>query len=1132
MHRRLLSRPGSRRPASLPPLAAGLALGGLVVLLAAGGPASAASTAAGTVGPYDESLFRAMDFRLVGPFRGGRSTAVAGVPGQQRTFYMGTTGGGVWKTTDGGATWRNVSDRVQEDKPYAPPTVMGEVAPGTALSQFFQEPGKQPPPPTRERAGDAFRTASVGAIAVAPSDPNVLYVGMGSACLRGNVSPGDGVYKSTDAGETWYRVGLAETQFISKIRVHPKDPDVVYVAALGHAFGPNKERGVYRSADGGRSWRKVLFVSDRAGAVDLVMDPGNPRVLYAATYEVLRQPWAAVSGGPGSGIYKSTDGGDTWRKLSEGLPDGILGRIGLAVSPASPNRVWALVEAKEKAGLYRSDNGGTSFRSVSSDRNLVQRAWYYTHIYADPKDASTVYVLNVGMWRSEDGGRNFTPIRTPHGDNHDLWIDPDNPQIMVEANDGGANVSYNGGRTWTPQNNQPTAELYRITVDDQFPFWMYSGQQDNSAVAIPSRTMDGNIDRHHWYVPGGCETAWVAVNRRNPDVTYAGCYGGSIGRFDRQLGHEEEITPWPQAAVGQQAKDLRYRFQWNSPIHTSPHDPEVLYTTSNVVHRSHDEGKSWETISPDLTRDDESKQGYSGGPLNYDNTGVEVYGTIFAFAESPATPGELWAGSDDGRVHLSRDNGANWTEVTPKGLPEWGTVNSIELSRRSGRAYVVVHKYRLEDRRPYVFRTDDHGKSWQLLTDGKNGIPADHWLRVVREDPERPGLLFAGSEFGLYVSFDDGRSWQRFQLDLPTAPVADLAVKDGDLAIATHGRSFWVLDDLSPLRQMTPEIAKASRHLFAPRPAIRLLNRGGGGGGNPNVGQNPPYGATIFFLLPENLSGDGKTEVKLEILDPAGRVIRTLSSQKEEPAAPNPFLRFFPELARPRKLAAEQGLNRYDWDLQLPDAFVVSDAVLWGSTDGPRVPPGTYQVKMTVGDWTSTQPLAVLPDPRKQVAPEALAAQYRVARAAWESLTRTHRAIQKLRDVRSQVEGIAKRMKDAGLPDDAAGGVGDAAKALTAKLDAIQNALQQPKSQASQDILNYPPQLDDQIANLIGVVASAEAAPTQPTEQRLAELQQQLDQKLAELDQVLQTDLPAFEKLVRDKQAPVVIVPKEPAGAQ
>ncbi|HEV8239213.1 MAG TPA: glycosyl hydrolase [Thermoanaerobaculia bacterium] len=1079
---------------------------------------------------YDESLFQAMDFRLVGPFRGGRSTAVTGVPGQPRTFYMGSTGGGVWKTTDGGANWRNVSDRVQEEKPYAPATVMGDVAPGTALSEFFHQPPQKAPAPTRERAGDAFRTASVGAIAVAPSDPNVIYVGMGSACLRGNVSPGDGVYKSTDAGETWHRVGLADTQHIAKVRIHPKDPNVVYVAALGHAFGPNAERGVFRTTDGGRSWRKVLFVSDKAGAIDLVMDPSNPRVLYAATYEALRQPWTAISGGPGSGIYKSIDGGDTWRKLSEGLPEGTLGRIGLAISPVSPNRLWALVEAKEKWGVYRSDDGGRSFRQLSSDRNLIQRAWYYTHIFADPKDASTVYVLNTSMFRSEDGGKNFTPIRTPHGDNHDLWISPDDPQTMIESNDGGANITYNGGRTWTPQNTQPTAEIYRVTVDDQFPYWMYGGQQDNTAVAIPSRTTDGNVDRQHWYIPGGCESAYVAVKPGDPNITYAGCYGGSIGRYDRQLGHEEEITPWPQAAVGQQAKDLRYRFQWNQPIRVSTHDPKVLYTTSQVVHRTRDEGKTWEVISPDLTRNDPSKQGYAGGPITLDNTGVEVYDTIFAFEESPLTAGELWAGSDDGLVHVSRDDGAHWSDVTPKGLPQWATINAIDVSRvHAGRAYVAAHNYRLDDRKPYIFRTDDWGKTWTSLADGRNGIPADHWIRVVREDPEHPDLLFAGSEFGLYVSFDAGRSWQRFQLDLPTAPVADLAVKDGDLAIATHGRSFWVLDDISPLRQMTAEIAKSSRYLFAPRPAVRVFNRGGGGGGgggNQAAGENPAYGATIFYLLPENLEGDGKTEVKLEILDAAGKAIRTLSSQKEEPAAPSPFLRFFPELARPHKIAAKQGLNRYDWDLQLPDAFVVQDAVLWGSTDGPVVPPGKYQVKLTVGDWSSTQPLEVRPDPRKQVAPDAFAAQYRVAKTAWEQLSRTHRAIQRLRDVRTQVEGLSKRMKDAGMGDN----VADAAKALNAKLDAIENKLHQPKSQASQDILNFPPQLDDQIANLIGVVSSAEGAPNQPTEERLAELQGQLDKDLAELDQVLNTDLPAFEKLVRDKQAPVVIVPKEPAA--
>ncbi|HVS01776.1 MAG TPA: glycosyl hydrolase [Thermoanaerobaculia bacterium] len=1073
---------------------------------------------------YAEPLFRGLEYRLVGPFRGGRVTAVAGVPGEPYTFYMGATGGGVWKTVDAGLSWRNVSDKIRRDEPREPPVVMGELP-----EEEVQPPPSRRPaegqPESRVRPGDEFGSASVGAIAVAPSDPNVVYVGMGSACIRGDVSPGDGIYKSTDGGESWRHMGLPQAGQIAKMAVHPTDPDLVYAAVFGHAFGPNPERGVYRSRDGGRTWRKVLYVSDRAGAIDLVMDPGNSRILYAATWEAVRQPWTMISGGEGSGIFKSTDGGNTWRRLSEGLPEGILGRIGLAVSPARPNRVWALVEHKEKGGLYRSEDGGKSFRLVSSDRNLLQRAWYYTHVYADPKDANTVYVLNVAMWRSDDGGASFLPIRTPHGDNHDLWIDSDDPRIMVEGNDGGANVTLDGGRSWSGQENQPTAEMYRVTVDDQYPYWLYGGQQDNSAVAIPSRAPGGGIARHDWYVPAGCETAWVAVDPDDPDVTYGGCYGGTIGRFDRRLSQEQEVMAYPQMAVGQRAADLEYRFQWNAPIHTSRHDPAVVYHASNHLHRSRDEGMTWEVVSPDLTRDDESKQGYSGGDITWDNTGVEVYGTIFAFAESPQTPGLLWAGSDDGLVHVSRDDGATWQDVTPAGMPEWATVNVIAPSPHdSGRAFLAVHRYRLDDFRPYVFRTDDYGASWQLLTDGRNGIPADHYTRAIVEDPARKGLLYAGTEFGVYVSFDDGRRWQPFQLNLPVAPITHLEVKRDDLVVATHGRSFWILDDLTPLHHLTPEVAAAPQHLLPPRDAYQWEGAGGWGGGGDHAGRNPPYGALIHYTLPAGLDEEGAQEVTLEILDAGGNVLRTLSSQNEEPAAPNPWARFFPEMVRPRKLPAKQGLNRYVWNLRLPDAEVVPTAVLWGVPTGPEVPPGTYQARLTHGDWSSTESFQVRTDPRREVPPEEAQARFALARQVWQDISRAHRALKTIRDVQAQVDGLVGRLQETGQAE----GLAESAEALGAKLTAVADELHQSRSQAGQDILNFPPQLDNQLLFLQNVVETAGARPTQGSYERYRDLKAELDRHLAELDRVLATDLAAFNALVAERAAPAVIVPPPP----
>jgi photosystem II stability/assembly factor-like uncharacterized protein len=967
------------------------------------------------------------------------------------------------------------------------------------------------------RGGDAFAAGSIGAIAVAPSDANVVYVGTGSACPRGNVSPGKGVYKSTDAGETWHFVGLPEAGQIGRIEIHPTDPDVVYVAALGHIFGPNPERGVYRSTNGGLTWSKVLYVSDSAGAVDLSMDPSNPRVLYAAVWQVERKPWTLIGGGPDSGLYKTTDGGNTWVELTEGLPEGDKGKIAVAVSPAYPGRVWALVE-HEEGGLFRSDDGGGKFRLVSGNRELRQRPWYYTHVAADPLDVNTVYVLNVMMWRSDDGGKTFMPVRTPHSDNHAIWINPEDPRNMIQGNDGGANISFNGGMTWSEQSNQPTAELYRVTVDDQNPYWLYGGQQDNSAVAIPSRTSDGAISRQHWYAPAGCESAYIAIDPRNPNITYGGCYGGSITRYDRALGVQEEVMAWPQMAVGQQAADLRFRFQWNAPIRISPHDPSTIYHCSNFVHVSRDEGHSWQVISPDLTRDDESKQGYAGEPITRDNTGVEVYGTIFAFEESPHRAGLLWAGSDDGRVHLSENGGDDWRDITPPDLPEWGTVNVIELSAHGeGRAFLAVHRYRMDDFAPYIFRTDDFGASWRKISDG-NGIPDDHFVRVVREDPRRKGMLYAGTEFGVFVSLDDGASWRSLQLDLPVTPITDLAVKRGDLVVATQGRSYWILDDLSVLRQLADGIDSTAPHLFAPRPAVRWVDGAGGFDMSTEpAGSNPRYGAMIHYLLPEGFDAAEDGEVKLEILDGGGEVLRTLSSATPEYQAPNLFRMLVPELFEPPLLDARPGANRYVWNLRLPDAMLQPGTVIWGSPQGPRVPPGSYQARLTIGEWSAAADLDVVGDPRSDTRREDIVEAFELAREIWRATARAHEALGLIRDVRGQATELAGRVDDEA--------VAARAEELSAALTAIEVQLNEPKIQSSQDMLNYTSRLDNQLVSLQMTVDSAVGVPTEGSVEYFNELSSELDRLSAELDTALAEHLPALEELLSAAGSPRIILP-------
>jgi len=880
------------------------------VTIAIGLPLTAAETkkaAAPAPAPppaAEAKLLEGFSWRSIGPYRGGRVTAVAGVQGEPQVYYMGATGGGVWKTTNGGTSWSPLTD--------------GQV-----------------------------KTGSVGALAVAPSDPNVVYAGMGESCIRGNVSHGDGVYRTTDAGKTWSHVGLRETMQIGRIRVHPQDPDLVYVAALGHTWGPNAERGVFRSKDGGKSWSKVLFVSDKTGAVDLAMDAANPRVLYAAFWQAQRTPFRLDSGGPESALYKTTDGGDSWKKLDgKGLPKGPWGRIGVSVSPARPERVYAVIEAEE-GGVFRSDDAGATWQRTNEDRRLRQRAWYYTHVYADPKEPDTVYVLNVQFFRSKDGGRTFQTIRVPHGDNHDLWIAPEDPRRMVEGNDGGANVSFDGGESWSTLDNQPTAQFYHVITDDQFPYHVYGAQQDNSTVAIASRTDGFGIGVRDWHEVAGCESGYIAPKPGDPDVTFAGCYGGYIGRLDRRTGQERAITVWPDNPMGWGAEGMKYRFQWTFPILASRHDKDVLYAAGNVLFRTTNEGSSWEPVSPDLTRNDKTKLGPSGGPITKDNTSVEYYGTIFALAESRRDAGVLWTGSDDGLVYVTRDGGKTWTNVTPKGMPEWSRISQIDASAHdAGTAWLAVNRYQLDDYRPYAYVTTDFGATWRSIA---AGLPADAFVRVVREDPVRRGLVFAGTETGVHVSFESGASWQGLQRNLPAVPVTDLVIKDADVVLSTQGRSFWILDDIAALRQSKPEHATAAAHLFAPSPAYRF----GGPEGRGASGKNPLYGARLQYLL-KDAPKEGE-ELKLEILDAKGAVIRSFSSKEEKPDEDrDPEREAFFGPPAPKAIPGKAGLNTFSWDLRHPEASKFKGLILWsGQTAGPRVAPGRYEARLTAAEGPS-----------------------------------------------------------------------------------------------------------------------------------------------------------------------------------
>ena len=985
-----------------------------------------------------QSLLDAMTFRCIGPPRGGRSVAVAGDPINPAIFYFGAVAGGIWKTEDAGTTWRNISDGF-------------------------------------------VKTASVGALAVSDSDPNVIYAGMGEATIRIDVSHGDGVYKSTDGGTTWTHCGLDDTRHISEIRIHPKNPDIVYVAAFGHAFGPHEERGVFRSRDGGATWDKVLYKSAKAGAADITLDPHNPDILYASMWEAHRSFWEMSSGGADSGLWMSRDGGDTWTDITrnKGLPqDGILGKIGVSASPAKAGRVWTLIESADDSGLYRSDDFGTTWQLMTDKQDLRYRPWYYMHVFADPIDAETVYVDNLNMWKSTDGGKTFSDIPTPHGDNHDLWIDPRNNQRMVQSNDGGANVSFNGGASWSTIYNQLTAQFYTVTTDNREPFYhVYGTQQDNSSISVPSSNVEGAIAWSDCYPAGTGESGYMAVHPENPDIVYVGAVGSSPGgggalqRYDHSTGQIQLVNVWPEAHGGIAPKDLKYRFPWTFPILFSPHDANVLYTTGNCVFRSTNEGHSWDCISPDLTRNEPSKLEASGGPITKDTSGAEHYCTIYTFRESAHEAGVFWAGSDDGLVHISRDNGTSWQNVTPSDLPEWSYIRTVEPSPHdAATCYVAATRYKLDDNTPYLYKTTDYGATWQsIVGSGESAIPDGDFVRVIRADSACAGLLYAGTETGLYISFDDGNAWQRWQSNLPVAPIYDLTIKGTDLVIATHGRSFWIADDLTPLHQLASvnsNVNGASPYLFAPRPAWRIVpdlfaawtaSEGKGYGiGLGKVatfmgektetghvkrtfldsGESAPLGAVIKYHLAEKPSAD--VAATLTVLDSDGNVIREFAPK---PAGYDKLEDKAKEVNPGPWMSLNAGVNSFLWDLRYDGAMRLPGNKLAGEANqGPLVVPGTYTVRLVIGEAVQMAALEVVADPRVDTPVSDLVTQRDLLLQIRDKISVAYKNVARLRDVSGQVKGLRERLEKSGNHGD----IVATAKAIEEKLATVEGELIQP----------------------------------------------------------------------------------------
>ncbi|MCR9288050.1 MAG: glycosyl hydrolase [Bacteroidetes bacterium] len=1020
-----------------------------------------------SVSTFKADDFKSLKFRNIGPFRGGRSNAVSGVNGDNLTYYFGSVGGGIWKTEDAGVSWRNITDGF-------------------------------------------LKSGSVGAIAVSKADPNIIYAGMGEHAVRGVMtSHGDGVYKSMDAGKTWVHMGLKDSRHIAAIRINPTDPNIVYVAVQGALWGSNKDRGVYKSADGGKTWRNVLFVDEKTGAVDLSMDASNPRVLYAGMWDYQRHPWKVRSGGEGSGIWKSMDGGESWKQLKKGLPK-MMGKVSVDVSPANPNRVYANIEA-EKGGVFRSDNGGESWTQVNSDRITVARAWYYIETFADPVDENTVYVLNAPVLKSIDGGKSFTPVSNPHSDQHDLWINPDNPQNMILGNDGGGCVTFNGGKTWSTQQNQPTAQFYRVITDNRFPYHIYAGQQDNSTVAIASRTRSGGIGMRDWYPVAGGESAFLAFDPDNPELIYGNSIQGFTDVYDHTTGEIKDIMAYPQLNLGTLPRDMKYRFNWNNPLISSPQNPKVLYHGAQLVLKSDNGGISWTEISPDLTRNDPTKHDEGGVPFTNEAAGGEVYNTLSYLAASPHAAGVIWAGSDDGLVHVTQDEGKNWKNVTPTGLSE-SLINAIEVSPHDpATAYLAVTRYKFNDLSPMIYVTNDFGTTWKMKI---NGIPGDNFTRVVREDPVKKGVLYAGTEDGLYISFNGGDNWTRFQSNLPVCPITDLIITDNDLVVATSGRAFWILDDLSAIQQSMGKSDMAKAKIFRPKPTYKFtLNASKKA--PPNEGQNPANGVIFDYYLPKNWTDT--SELSLVISDVFQNTLRTYSNQK-----PEKFKTWPGGPPKPEVLPSKAGMNRFNWDLRRQTLPSIDGIFVMGDYRGHTVPPGDYLFKLMTETDTSVTMVKVVPDPRLKSDLGEHGNQQVLLLQIEEGVKDIHHSVNQLRSVKNQLSERLELLKEMGGKE-----------LLIKKGEMVMEAMTkweenliQPKQKTFQDVINFKNQLNAQLLALKGQIDSHEPKPTKGAIQRLKDLSNEWAIQKAEMERIINEEVNGFNKAYAKAKLPVLIMPK------